>query len=113
VYVPASLASGISTRTLYNHLELWHPIHYQSGSCKTIQPETISAILEPEFEDPPKSLEPCKERRFYTEERDMKGRENNLFVLPDQPSIDFEFFGSEAHFYIAKSLEKPNEVNDS
>ena len=66
-------AEGISTRTLYNHLELWHPIHYQSGSCKTVQPETITAIFESDSEDPSKSLEPSEEKRFYTLGGDMKG----------------------------------------
>lgn len=101
---------GISTRTLYNHLELWHPIHYQSGSCKTVQLEAIPAISEPDPEDPPKSLEPCDERKFYTQGGNMKGGRNNSLVLLDQLAFNF---GSEARLHIAKPLEKPREVNDS
>ncbi|MBD2078475.1 hypothetical protein H6G01_00865, partial [Leptolyngbya sp. FACHB-17] len=106
-------AEGISTRTLYNHLELWHPIHYQSRSCKTAQPETITAISEPDPEDPPKSLELSEERKFYTLGGDMKSERNNPPALLDQLAFNLEFFGSEARLHIAKPLEKLNEVNDS
>ncbi|MEP0919939.1 hypothetical protein NC981_24305 [Leptolyngbya sp. DQ-M1] len=106
-------AEGISTRTLYNHLELWHPIHYQSGSCKTVQPETITAIFEADSEDPPKSLEPSEEKRFYTEGKNMKGRMDNSPVLLAQLVFGLESCGSEARIHIVKPLEKLNEVNDS
>ncbi len=104
---------GISTRTLYNHLELWHPLHYQSESCKTIQPETIPAISEPEFEDPPKSLEPFEEKRFYTEEKNMKGYQISSNVFTDFLTTGFESLGSESRLHIVNPLENPNEVNDS
>ena len=66
---------GISLRTLYRHLDLWHPIHYQadySRSCKTSEPEEVSTIYERNLEVPLKVVEPCHSREFYTLEKNMK-----------------------------------------
>jgi hypothetical protein len=106
-------AEGISTRTLYNHLELWHPIYYQPKSCKTLDSETIPAILEPEFEDPSKLLEPSEEKRFYTEEKNMKCRQPSSPISGIQLSICIESFTLETQFFDDNSVERSCEVNDS
>ena len=72
--VKAIAATGISTRTLYRYLELWHPeqIDAYGQPCKTARLDSDPAILEPDFPDPPKTLEPNQSGEFYTEAQNMK-----------------------------------------
>jgi hypothetical protein len=66
---------GISSRTLYRHLNLCHPIHYQpdhSGSCKTTELEPVSTIYGTNSEKPLKVAEPSHSEKFYTLGKDMK-----------------------------------------
>jgi hypothetical protein len=65
----------ISSRTLYRHLELWHPLHFQSdksGSCKTSELETVVAIFERETQTVAESPEALAGGKFYTIEENMK-----------------------------------------
>lgn len=48
----AIVQQGVSSKTLYRHLDLWHPIHYQtdhSELCKTSDVESISGIFDGGF----------------------------------------------------------------
>jgi hypothetical protein len=71
----AIVQQGISSKTLYRHLELWHPIHYQpdhSGSCKTPELEPIPAIFKGVSVKVAESLKPFDSKEFYTSKRNMK-----------------------------------------
>lgn len=109
-------AQGISTRTLYRHLELWHPLHQgnHDRSCKTSEPEDIPAILESDLEKIPKSLEPSGSRRFYTSEESMKGgtiKSNGLVDRSGQLLLCSEFFDPDFYLKFENPLEKPHEAD--
>ncbi len=74
--VKAIAATGINSRTLYRYVELWHPheIDLQGQPCKIARLDSDLAILEPEFADPPKALEPNRDGKFYTNSSYMKSR---------------------------------------
>jgi len=76
---------GISLKTLYRHLELWHPQHYVSDQSKIPVCETVSAISILDSDsgaDPPKQPE---SREFYTSEDFMKGDSQLLFCSSSTP----------------------------
>ena len=66
---------GISLRTLYRHLNLWHPLYDQfenSKSCKTSEPERVLTIGEGDLENSPKVADPSHSKEFYTLREIMK-----------------------------------------
>jgi hypothetical protein len=64
----------VSSRTLYKHLELWHPQHRpEIQRCKTDQPERDTADLGPETAVTSKSPEARQSGEFYTGGENMKG----------------------------------------
>jgi hypothetical protein len=67
---------GVSLKTLYRHLELWHPDHWIAieQSCKTPDVERDLAPLEEKSTDQVKSPEPSNSKEFYTLESLMKGK---------------------------------------
>ncbi len=84
---------GISLRTLYRHLNLWHPTHYQADhlrSCKTSEPEPVSTIYERNLENPLKVAEPCHSKEFYTIKKNMKCEHFETQSLCD-PTLNFSF----------------------
>jgi len=75
--VKAITEQGISSKTLYRHPKLWHPIHDEpdhSKSCKTSQPEEVSAIREKDLKSHPKTAKPSHSKKFYTSGSSMKCR---------------------------------------
>ncbi|KAM3112758.1 hypothetical protein [Phormidesmis sp. 146-33] len=79
----AIVQQGISSKTLYRHLDLWHPTHYQSdplrvtrrdrlGSCKTSELEVIPAIFEGVSVKVAESSKPFDSKGFYTLKGNMK-----------------------------------------
>ncbi|NEQ48464.1 MAG: hypothetical protein F6K00_35015 [Leptolyngbya sp. SIOISBB] len=77
-------AARCGLKTLYKHLELWHPSYTQAATerCETVEPEGSSAGLDSpsspqtahsrSSSDPPN---PDSARVFHTQERSMKCRE--------------------------------------
>ena len=70
-------------KTLYKHLELWHPVHTQTleERCVTVQPESDPALFEPvelpqpaQASPPPDPPEPLSDGLLHTQERFMKCR---------------------------------------
>jgi hypothetical protein len=73
----AIVEQGISLKTLYRHRELWHPIYDQgtsSDQSKIAQPEPVTAICEGDRVNTSESPESSDSGKFYTSEKDMKGR---------------------------------------
>jgi hypothetical protein len=70
----AIITNGISSRTLYRHLELWHPQHLEGESelCKIPLLAGDRAILAPPISNPAKSPEPLQSQEFYTKAHNMK-----------------------------------------
>lgn len=65
----AIVEQGISLRTLYKHLELWHPGH----ECKTPVLESVSSDLSNDSENTAAGANPCDYEGFYTKGENMKG----------------------------------------
>jgi hypothetical protein len=77
----AIVQQGISSRTLYRHLELWHPTHDQSDrtrTCKTSEPEIIPAPFGGDFAKIVKSPESFNSKEVYTSEENMKSGDFDL-----------------------------------
>lgn len=60
----------VSLKTLYRHLHLWHPQHWQR--CKIAHPVSVSAISEEISPDNPDPLRSRNSKEFYTLGGDMK-----------------------------------------
>ncbi|MDX2242281.1 MAG: hypothetical protein NW224_16475 [Leptolyngbyaceae cyanobacterium bins.302] len=72
--VNAIVAQGISSKTLYRHLDLWHPEHLFQDQSKIPGCETVSAIsrLDSDLSDDPPN--PPEDKEFYTLDDFMKGK---------------------------------------
>lgn len=77
----AIVQQGISSKTLYRHLDLWHPLHRKedlSGSCKTSELATVTAIFGGTSVKVAESLKPSNGGKFYTSEGNMKSERGEI-----------------------------------
>jgi hypothetical protein len=70
---------GISLRTLYRYLNLWHPDYFPAHTdtndqMKIVEPEPVLAISEARSQSPPDLPEPIPSKEFYTYSKMMKGK---------------------------------------
>ncbi|MBD2097708.1 hypothetical protein H6F90_21670 [Trichocoleus sp. FACHB-591] len=67
---------GVSTKTLYRYLELWHPSHqsdYENETCKIPDSETVLASFATSEAKSTELSKPVEDKEFYTYKKFMKG----------------------------------------
>jgi hypothetical protein len=102
---------GISLRTLYRHLDLWHPEHYPvhpdlSDQMKIVEPEPLLATSEARSQTNPDPPKPISSKEFYTYSKIMKGKISQNLPA-NLPILDIDKPPAAAHFAIATLPDPP------